>query len=74
MNCQSYQSLSQAEQIDFIGKLVVAVQTRETGFIAAKMVIEAAEIAGVFKHVKVGYSVFDDNHEVYNAEAQTFSS
>lgn len=59
MNCQSFQELSLPEQIEYIGKLVVAVQTRETGFMAGKMVIEAAEAAGVFNKVKVGLRVFE---------------
>jgi hypothetical protein len=59
-NCKSYQELSELEQVEFIGRLVVAVQTRETGFMAAQMLIEAAEAAGVYRRIKIGHQeVYD---------------
>lgn len=58
MNCESFRKLTPQEQADFIGKLVVVVQTKEGGFMAAKTMIEAAEMAGVFARVKVGSEVY----------------
>lgn len=56
MNCKSFQSLSEQEKQEFIGKLAHLARTKETGFMAAKMMIEAAEVAGVFKNVKFGHA------------------
>lgn len=64
MNCTSYQRLSTPEQIEFIGKLVVAVQTSETFFKAGNAMIEAAEDVGLFDKVKVGLSVYEPNEAV----------
>ena len=55
MNCKSFLALAPQEQNEFIGKLVHLARTREQGFMAARMLVEAAEVAGVYKEVKFGH-------------------
>lgn len=63
MNCKSYQSLSEQEQVEFIGYLVHVATTTETGFMAARMMIEAAQEAGKLDHVKIGHrAVYGENN------------
>lgn len=59
MNCSEYQSLSFPEQVEFVGRLVVAVQTSNKCFKAAKILLEVAEQHGVFDKIKVGHEVFE---------------
>ena len=61
MNCQSYQRLSEIEQIEFIGYLVHIVQTSEVGFKTGQMLIEAGKASGKLDKVKIGgHAVYQD--------------
>jgi hypothetical protein len=65
MNCNLYQGLTEAEQIEFIGSLVHLVRTTRTGFIAAVQIVEAARIAGKLDNVKIGgHAVYGENNQV----------
>lgn len=49
MNCPSYTSLSLAEQRDFIGNLIIAVQNDEHAFAAGMCAVGFAGGNGVFE-------------------------
>lgn len=55
MSCKQWREMTNAEQMLFIAKLTAVVQYREGGYMAAKMIIEAAEETGFFEKVKVGH-------------------
>lgn len=53
MNCKSYQNLSVAEKIDFVGSVVHMVQNDEYAFHIAKTLINVGTVQGAFKNVKI---------------------
>lgn len=52
MNCLLYSALTPAEQAEYIGKLVIAVQNSDYLFERGKCLIEDATIVGIYDTTK----------------------
>jgi len=53
MICSKYQELSHREKVEFIGKLVHAVQSNDAIFESAKALVYWVEQFGVFNNVTI---------------------
>ena len=53
MLCKKYEELSPFERVEFIGKLVHAVQSDDVFFDEAKVIIYNGEVFGTFEGVKI---------------------
>lgn len=53
MNCQEYQNLSHFSKVEFIGKLVHAVQNDGWCYVLGQALVDYAEETGIFDNVTI---------------------
>lgn len=52
-NCNSWLELSLQEKIEMVGKVTHLIQNSNVGFTAIEQILHSAELAGMFKEVKI---------------------
>lgn len=52
-NCKMWLELSLQEKIEMVGKVTHLIQNSNVGFTAIEQILQSAELAGMFKEVKI---------------------
>ena len=60
MNCTTYQKLTPKEKVEFIGKIVHAIQSSEYCFQLGEQIIKVGENQKVFEGVTINPSIEPD--------------
>jgi hypothetical protein len=61
-NCQSWLELSLQEKIEMVGKVTHLIQNSNVGFTAIEQILHSAELAGIFKEVKINPPTHETNN------------